>query len=164
MTWEQAGQVGALFLAALVGAWSWWTAQRAKAKSEVASQVQRESSDTIKDLERALKAKEEVIAAKQELAEANFARWEREHVEFKSYRDDVHNKANETQNLLLQQTSEIAMLRVKTDITPILEHSRQSMERDVTILENMGKITRLLNALMARAGLSIRENDDAAPV
>lgn len=47
-------------------------------------------------------------------------RFEEEHAEFRAYRDQTHDRLNSANDALLKCTEDCAMLRVKTDITPVI--------------------------------------------
>jgi septin family protein len=96
------------------------------------------------EAEAAQKAHDLLISSKDDLYETarlSAAGWkerfEDEHKEYKAYREATHVKAQDTQNKMLEQAEEIASLRARTDITPVME----TLAKIVKSLE--GILTRL---------------------
>lgn len=87
--------------------------------------------------------KDELIAIARQSAEQWKARQVEEHEEFKSYREHTHAQAQETQATILKQTEEIASLRTRTDMKPVLDTLHD-------IVEALGKILGRLDTIEGR--------------
>lgn len=99
-------------------------------------------------MQRALKAKDDKLAQSKmetiQVLESNRDAWkakyEDEHNDYKSYRDYTHQQLSAANNKILQVTEENSQLRIKTDMAPVLEA--------------LGKITQILNAMMDKLGIA----------
>jgi hypothetical protein len=85
-------------------------------------------------------AHQEILAQKDELtrlARESAQQWKErlatEHAEFMAYREKMHAQIQDAQATILKQTEEIANLRARTDITPVMDTLK-------SVLEQLGKI------------------------
>lgn len=79
---------------------------------------------------------------------------EREHAEFLEYRRSTHELNETTQSKILNLTEEIANLRNKTDITPIIEYQKTQNEINKTILDALNKILSSLSTFVTHTECS----------
>lgn len=101
-----------------------------------------------------LAAWQKVLSAKDEKLEASKAemisvletsksawkeKWEIEHEEYKCYREHTHEQINTANSKILTITEENAHLKIKTDMTPVLE--------------TLDKMVKILNAMMERLNI-----------
>lgn len=80
-------------------------------------------------MQRALKLKDDKLAASKmetiQVLQANRDAWkaqfEDEHTKYEEYRIHTHKQIDEANNKLLKATEDIAQLRIKTDMTPVMD-------------------------------------------
>lgn len=66
-------------------------------------------------------------------------KFETEHDEYKAYRQKTHEQINDSNSKILNITEENAHLKIKTDMTPVLE--------------TLDKMVKILNAMMERLNI-----------
>lgn len=152
MTFQEWASIGSSVVVAAMGLiYGVFQAWRASGKRKVEAEA--------RDLQRTIEAKEQLIGVAQESASAWRQRYEDEHREYKTYREDRHRKDNELQEMIMRTTAENTQLRIKTDLSPILEQQRQHAEVQVKMLESLAKISAVLDVMMKHVGL---ENEAAS--
>lgn len=133
-------------------------ALRVQATHEVAEKLTLADSERSRAASAALiKAKDDLIAVQQERAEAWKTKWEVEHKEYTEYRADAHKQLNQAQVLVLQHTEEVAQLRARTDLTPILKHQEEqarqyALQVDINMkfVGILAKISSTMDAISGR--------------
>lgn len=130
------GYVGAI-IAALAAAFE-------RYKSSKASTHALKATERAQEAEAAQSANKEVLAAKDELiklardsAEQWKIRCKAEHEEFIAYRDHHHSQMQDAQATILKQAEEIANLRARTDITPVMETLKDILTSLEQILQRL---------------------------
>jgi hypothetical protein len=114
----------------------------------------RSNTDALKATERAQQAEaaesanKEVLGAKDELirlARDSSTQWKErcsaEHAEFAAYREKHHQQIQDAQATILKQAEEIANLRARTDITPVMETLKDILESLESILQRLDSLT-----------------------
>lgn len=151
-----AATIGAGVAAFLFGAWGTvqtWRVGKAKEDATAAKGV---STD---DLARSNADLAEAYKLKASEWKAAF---ETEHAESVAYHKYVHDKAEVDNATKLKLTEENALLRARTDLTPIIDHMEiqsKTNERVAVTLENLAKT---ISALMGRIGIA--EAIDTKPI
>lgn len=130
----------------------------ARAGEKAAEASQRANSST-----EIIAGKDELIKIARESADSWKLRYENEHAEgmkerdsfrerysalqqeFADHREKTHSRMNEANGLVLKYTEEIAALRVKTDITPLLKFQEEQSKINERMLRALNGILRHLN-------------------
>jgi hypothetical protein len=112
----------------------------------------REANERAQEAEKARAAHDQVLAAKDELLkvyEKSAESWKQrhadEHKEFGEYREYAHRIANDANATIVKQAEQIAELKARTDITPILESQKQQQEINRQMMAALEKILERLD-------------------
>lgn len=77
------------------------------------------------------------------LARENADQWKKkaaeEHGEFEIYRKETHEKLNQVNALILRQTEEIAELKARTDMAPVMEKLTQVLQVLNLVLQRLSQ-------------------------
>lgn len=84
-----------------------------------------------------LSALHETASTWKEDRDAWKARFETEHDEYKDYREKSHEAVKDIQAKIFQLTSENSELRIKTDITPLLQSTEEQRTINQKILQSL---------------------------
>lgn len=108
------------------------------------------ATERAQEAEAAQGANKEILAAKDELirlARESVTQWKErqaaEHAEFMAYREKMHAQIQDAQATILKQTEEIASLRARTDVTPVMDKLDSVMERLNAVVEGLKALARL---------------------
>ncbi len=124
----------------LAAAFERFRTSRANARAAVAQEAAAEAKQEQAVKDQIINGKEELRKMAQEAGDAWKARYDESVSEFARHRSTAHERANEAQALLLRYTAEIAELRSKTDISPILEHQRAQAEINGKVIQALDQI------------------------
>lgn len=98
------------------------------------------------DALRIANGKDEIIRVKDQIIDAK----EQEHKEYLRYREEHHKALNEANAKILLLTEDVASLRARTDISPIIENQRLQGEVTLKILTALEKLTYRIEHVLAK--------------
>jgi hypothetical protein len=107
-------------------------ADQAREKAEVASETRAE----VEGLRAVIAVKDEIISALQE-----------EHAQYLKYREEHHAKLEKDNAKMLALTEENALLRSRSDLSPILEQMRAIQDTSKSMMESLQMLTEKVHSL-----------------
>ena len=106
-----------------------------------------------KSLESVVLAKDELNKTITQERDSWRVRFDDKSKDLEAYRQEVHDKSERLNAMVLKSAAEAAELRAKTDLTPILEHMKEDKEATRQIVEQMGSTARILEKILEHIGL-----------
>lgn len=120
---------------ALAGVAGWQQYRAVKISERTAVDIAKRADHAAVDA-----AKDEQIALLKEDREIYRTRYQREHDEYKEYREKTHDIANDINAKMIRISSENAELKVKTDITPLMVYTKEQSEINNRIIKSLDRI------------------------
>lgn len=141
------GWVAILLL--VLAAWQEYRTQRLKEKLAQYDAKEAYKRDDHKAVD---SAKDELIKVITEARDNYLVRFQNTYEEYKDYRDKAHLAQSEAQAKMLAISEEVATLRAKTDLTPLLANQMQQNEINKKILDGLGKALSGLDQMLGILG------------
>jgi hypothetical protein len=110
--------------------WLPWLLVIASAVAAVYERFVNRRKDASKELVSVLSAERDTWKSMSEAKDA----------EFKAYRDAAHAAADQAHTQVVKLTEEVATLRTRTDITPLLQHQEEQNQINVKMLTALDEI------------------------